>query len=46
MFMCVCLRVYMYLSKVSDRSRGRPEGSLFNSYYTELSGSALLFSLD
>ena len=22
--------------KVSDRSRGRPEGSLFNSYYTEV----------
>ena len=24
------------LSKVVDRSRGRPEGSLFNSYYTEV----------
>ena len=24
------------VSKVSDRSRGKPEGSLFNSYYTEL----------
>ena len=23
-------------SKVSDRSHGRPEGSLFNSYYTEV----------
>ena len=23
-------------SEVGDRSRGRPEGSLFNSYYTEL----------
>ena len=23
-------------SKVGDRSRGRPEGSLFNSYYTEV----------
>ena len=22
------------VSKVGDRSRGRPEGSLFNSYYT------------
>ena len=27
-------------------SRGRPEGSLFNSYYTEVSGRALLLSLD
>ena len=24
------------ISKVGDRSRGRPEGSLFNSYYTEV----------
>ena len=24
------------VSKVGDRSRGRPEGSLFNSYYTEV----------
>ena len=23
-------------SKVGDRSQGRPEGSLFNSYYTEV----------
>ena len=23
-------------SKVGDRRRGRPEGSLFNSYYTEV----------
>ena len=26
-------------SKVSDHSRGRPEGSLFNSYYTEVLGN-------
>ena len=31
-------------SKVGDWSRGRPEGSLFNSYNTE--GRALLLSLD
>ena len=24
------------VSKVGDRSRGRPEGSYFNSYYTEV----------
>ena len=24
------------VSKVGDRSRGQPEGSLFNSYYTEV----------
>ena len=23
-------------SKVGDRNRGRPEGSLFNSFYTEV----------
>ena len=26
--------------------RGQPEGSLFNSYYTEVKGRAILFSLD
>ena len=34
------------VSKVGDRSRGRPEGSLFNSYYTEVYRRALSFSLD
>ena len=34
------------VSKVGDRSRGRPEVSLFNSEYTEVSGRALLLSLD
>ena len=29
-------KVGIYKSKVSDRSRGRPEGSLFNSYNTEV----------
>ena len=33
-------------SKVGGRSRGRSEGSLFNSYYTEVYGRALLLSLD
>ena len=32
--------------KLSPFSRGRPEASLFNSYYTELQGRALLLSLD
>ena len=32
-------------SKVGDHSRGRPEGSLFNSYYTEVLGRVLLLSL-
>ena len=27
---------YYNKSKVGDRSRGRPEGSLFNSYYPEM----------
>ena len=26
--------IYIYKSKVGDLSPGRPEGSLFNSYYT------------
>ena len=34
------------LSKVDDRSRGRPESSFFNSYYTEVLERALLLSLD
>ena len=34
------------VSTVGDRSRGRPGGSLFNSYYTEVLGRALLFSLN
>ena len=37
---------WWYISKVGDRSRGRPEGSLFNSYHTEVQGRALLLSLD
>ena len=28
--------VIMIVSKVGDRSRGRPEGSIFNSYYTDV----------
>ena len=34
------------LSKDGDCSRGRLEGSLFNSYYTKVLGMALLLSLD
>ena len=36
----------MKISKVTDRSRGRPEGSLFNSYYTEVERRVLLLSQD
>ena len=36
-----------YIVKVGDRCRGRPQGSLFNSYYTEVCvWGALLLSLD
>ena len=28
--------LYIYISKVGDLNQGRPEGSLFNSYYTEV----------
>ena len=38
--------VKLLLPTVVDRSWGRPEGSLFNSYYTEVKGNALIFSLD
>ena len=34
------------IGKLDDRSRGWPEGFLFNSYYTEVLGKALLYSLD
>ena len=34
------------ISKVDDLNRGLPEGSLFNSYYTEVLGKALLHLLD
>ena len=33
-------------SKVGHCSRGQPEGSLFNSYYTEVLGRTLLLSQD
>ena len=35
-----------FLSKVGDLSQGQPEGSLFNSYYSEVLGRALLLSLE
>ena len=40
------LYIYIYICKLADRSRGWPEGSLFNSYYNEVSGRALLISLN
>ena len=33
------------ISKVTDRSQGRPEGFLFNSYYTEVQGRVLHLSV-
>ena len=39
--------IYLYVSsKVGDRSRERPEGFHFNSYYTAVLGMTLLLSLD
>ena len=38
--------LHIYKSKVGDLSRGWPEGSLFNSYFTEVLGRALLHSQD
>ena len=40
------LSITLWNCKLTDRSRGRHESSLFNSYYTEVKGRALLFSLD
>ena len=37
---------YKNKSKVVFVSRGQPESSLFNSYYTEVSGRVLILSLD
>ena len=42
----VCVCVCEYISKVGDHSRGWPEGSLFDSYYTKVYGRAILLSLD
>ena len=44
MHVCVCACVCK--SKVGDHSRGRPEGSIFNSYYTKVLERALPLSLD
>ena len=35
-----------YFKEVGDCSWGGPEGSLFNSYYTEMLGRVVLLSLD
>ena len=32
----IYIYIYKYESKVGERSRGRLEGSLFNSYYTKI----------
>ena len=38
--------IYVYKSKVGDLSRGWPERSRFDNYYTKVLGRALLLSLD
>ena len=40
----MCKGLYIYIYIVGDRSRGRPEGSFFNSYYIEM--GELLLSLN
>ena len=37
----VCIISMQYISKVGDCSQERPEGSLFNSCYNEVSGRVL-----
>ena len=32
----IYIYIYIYISKAGERSRGRPKGSLLNSYYTEV----------
>ena len=32
----IIVRKFLFMSKVGDRSRGRPEGSLFSSYCSEM----------
>ena len=39
-----CLTIY--ISKVSDLSRGWPEGSFYNCYYTDVLGRALFHNQD
>ena len=41
----IWVRLKLYI-KVGDCSTGRPDGSLFNSYNTEVSWRALILSLD
>ena len=43
--MIMMIIFYAYI-KVADCSRGRPEGSFFNSYYTKVQGRVLLLSQD
>ena len=38
----IYIYIYMCVSKVGDRSRGRPEGCLLINYYTEMYGRVLL----
>ena len=42
----IYIYIYIEVSKVDDQSRRQPEGSLFNSYYTEVLGRTLLLSQD
>ena len=35
-YISICICIYICISKVDNCCRGRPEGSLFNSYYTKV----------
>ena len=41
-YIYIYIYIYMYISNVGDFSRGWPEGSFFNSYYTNVFGRVLL----
>ena len=45
-YVYLLIDIHDKVKKVGNHSRGLSEGSLFNSYYTEVSGRALLHSLD
>ena len=36
LYMSIILNRFIFISEVGDLSRGWPEGSFFNSYYTEV----------
>ena len=46
LFIYLFIYIYIYIYIFADFSQERPEGSLFNSYNTEVLGRVLLLSLD